>query len=413
MLFRTTLRRTMAGSVALIALAATTATAADITVKSAKIAAGKLVITGTTTTPNTRVRLDGQSSADFNVRSNGDRTFRFSLAYHPGDCIVTLEKMTASGAPGASEDLVVADCGPSGISPRGAWSAAAPYGANDLVTHQGSSWLAKRRNVNRQPAEGSDWELFAAKGETGPEGPAGEAGPTGPAGVNGTAVGVAGTRVAPTGPAGGDLAGTYPNPTIRIGAVTTNKIGDSAVTNVKINNGSVSTPKIRNNAVTTEKIADGAVTSAKVLDDTLAGGGLAAVDLAANSVGQSEIATDGVAALEIADNSIDSGEIVDFSLTNQDIGVLFAQVNANGTLANSSGGVTTTKIGVGTYEVDFGRVISSCAFVMTQGEAAAGGAGGAITGVTDRSGNVEAVFATTRTNANALADRAFQLVVVC
>jgi hypothetical protein len=33
--------------------------------------------------------------------------------------------------------------------------------------------------------------------------------------------------------------------------------------------------------------------------------------------------------------------------------------------------------------------------------------------VTDRSGNVEAVFATTRTDANALADRAFQLVVVC
>ena len=126
--------------------------------------------------------------------------------------------------------------------------------------------------------------------------------------------------------------------------------------------------------------------SAKVLDDTVAGGGLAAVDLQASSVTQSEIATDGVAALEIQDNSIDSGEIIDFSLTNQDVGVLFAQVNADGTVANSSGGVTVTKVGVGTYAVDYARNISSCAFVTTQGEAGAGGAGGAITGNTDRSG---------------------------
>jgi len=34
-------------------------------------------------------------------------------------------------------------------------------------------------------------------------------------------------------------------------------------------------------------------------------------------------------------------------------------------------------------------------------------------GATDRSVNAEAAFVTARTNANALADRAFQLVVVC
>jgi hypothetical protein len=154
------------------------------------------------------------------------------------------------------------------------------------------------------------------------------------------------------------------------------------------------------------------VTSAEVLDD-IAGGGLNDVDLAANSVGSSEIATDAVQATEVANDSIDSGEVVDFGLTNQDVAVEFAQINADGTVANSSGGVTTAKLGTGTYEVDFGHNISNCGFVMTQGEAGVGGAGGAITGVTDRSGNVEAVFATTRTNANALADRAFQLVVVC
>lgn len=92
---------------------------------------------------------------------------------------------------------------------------------------------------------------------------------------------------------------------------------------------------------------------------------------------------------------------------------MFAQINADGTLANSSGGVTSTKIAMGTYEADFGRNITSCAFVATQGEAGVGGAGGAIMGATDRSVNAEAAFVTARTNANALADRAFQLVVVC
>ena len=165
------------------------------------------------------------------------------------------------------------------------------------------------------------------KGDTGPAGPAGPEGPEGPQGPAGP--GFAGAA------AGGALAGTYPNPSL----------------------------------------ADGAVTSANVLDDNQVGGGLSATDLAANSVGQSEIATDGVAALEIQDNSIDSGEIVDFQLTNQDVGVLFAEVSAAGTLDNSSGGVTTTKIGAvgtGTYEVDFARNITACTAVATIGEAGAG-----------------------------------------
>ena len=31
----------------------------------------------------------------------------------------------------------------------------------DLVTHGGSSWLAKRDNLNAEPSEGADWQLFA------------------------------------------------------------------------------------------------------------------------------------------------------------------------------------------------------------------------------------------------------------
>jgi hypothetical protein len=117
--------------------------------------------------------------------------------------------------------------------------------------------------------------------------------------------------------------------------------------------------------------------------------------------------------LQINGSAVGSNEVADFGLSNQDVGVEFAQINADATVANSSGGVTAVDLGTGTYEIDFGHDISSCAFVLTQGEASPGGAGGAITGATDRSGNAEAVFATVRTDANALVDRAFQLVVVC
>ena len=192
------------------------------------------------------------------------------------------------------------------------------------------------------------------------------------------------------------------------GSLTGADIKSNSVPGTDLKNDSIEGSKIVNGTITSLDIADGGVTSADVLDETLS-----ALDIAASAVGPSEIATDGVGATEIQNDSIDSGEIVDFSLTNQDIGVLFASINADATVASSSGGVTATDLGVGTYEVDFGVNVSNCAPIVTQGEAAAGGASGAITGATDRSGNAEAFFVTMRTNANALVDRAFHIVVVC
>jgi hypothetical protein len=195
---------------------------------------------------------------------------------------------------------------------------------------------------------------------------------------------------------------------IRDGDVTTNDILNSTVQGLDILDSTIASVDILDGTVGSADITNGSVTSTDILDATIT-----AADLGADSVGSAEIASDAVNATEIANDSIDSGEIVDFGLSNADVGVLFAQVNADGTIANSSGGVTGTHVGVGTYAVDFARDISFCAYLVTQGEAGVGGAGGAITGATDRSGNVEAVFATTRTDAGALADRAFQLVVVC
>jgi len=191
-------------------------------------------------------------------------------------------------------------------------------------------------------------------------------------------------------------------------SIKSEDIRDGAVGSIDLVDGNVKSVDLKNGDVRSVDILNETVASVDLLN-----GSITADDLASDSVGFAEIQTDAVQATEIADNSIDSGEIVDFGLSNRDVGVLFAQVNADGSIFSSSGGVTGTKIGTGTYEVDFGVNISSCAFVSTQGEGGVGGAGGAITGVTDRSGNAEAVFATTRTDANVLADRAFQLVVVC
>lgn len=121
MLFRALFRRPVAGSFALIALAATAAMAEadDITVTDAKIAAGKLVITGTTATPNTWVRLDGQTGSAFNVKSEADGVFSFKIVYRPGDCIVALQKLIAPSMLGVATNALVGDCG-SGIVPRGA-----------------------------------------------------------------------------------------------------------------------------------------------------------------------------------------------------------------------------------------------------------------------------------------------------
>jgi len=97
-----------------------------------------------------------------------------------------------------------------GFNPLGPWLSTAKYQPGDLVTYQGTTWLALQTNTGRTPnAYPGRWARFAERGaqglagEQGPQGiqgplgPQGEAGPAGPRGVRGK-VGLQG----PQGPQG-------------------------------------------------------------------------------------------------------------------------------------------------------------------------------------------------------------------
>ena len=172
--------------------------------------------------------------------------------------------------------------------------------------------------------------------------------------------------------------------------------------------GLITSKQIKNNTIKSIDVRDGNLTGTAVADGSISG-----PDVADGSISSADIADGSVTGGDVADSSLTGNDVQDFSLSNQDVGVLWAQINSNGTVANSSGGVTASHLLTGDYEVDWGRNVQSCAFVATQGEDGIGGAVGAIMGVTDRLGNANGTFVTVRDNTNTLVDRAFQVMAVC
>ena len=189
--------------------------------------------------------------------------------------------------------------------------------------------------------------------------------------------------------------------------ITGKDIKNESVTGADIKNGSLGGGDVKNGSVAGTDLKDESLTGSDVLDNSLGSADVSPLH------GDQDIQDNTITTFDLADNSVDEDEVLDFGLTNNDVGVLYAQVNADGTVASSSGDVTAVHVGTGRFEVDFGRNISSCAFVATQGEAGSGSAAGAMMGVTDRAGNPAAAFVSVRDEAATLVDRAFQLVVVC
>lgn len=193
------------------------------------------------------------------------------------------------------------------------------------------------------------------------------------------------------------------------GQVKSLDILDGAVTGADIADGSLTGDDIADATVIGDDLAGESITSSHILDATITG-----ADIEDGAVTSDELLDDTIRASDIAGNAVGAPEVDDFSLTNQDVGVLFAQVNADGTVANSSGGVTATKLGgSGNYEVDFGRnTLWQCAFTGTVGPSGAGSALGHLN-VADRAGVPSAVFVDTNNADGSAADLPFHLIVVC
>lgn len=141
------------------------------------IETGKLIIVGKTRKPAAVVKLDGNVAA---ATANATRDFSFSLIYLPLDCIVELRVGSFK------KKVVVANCGPKGVNPRGTWLSSVEYAIDDLVLFGGSTWRAKAASTGKQPnTNAALWEMFAAKGVAGPQGPGGATGATGAQGPQG------------------------------------------------------------------------------------------------------------------------------------------------------------------------------------------------------------------------------------
>ena len=167
--------------------AAFSATAsAAITITKAEISAGRLVVQGSRTGTAPSIVLDDLHSTGV-IGGN----FAFSLLYLPSDCMIDLK---GEGGTAGTLTAIVGNCGPRGLSARGAWSNAVAYIENDVITAGGSSYRAKRSNTNKVPAtSGNDWEVLAKKGAPGIQGATGVAGAIGATGATGAAGAVGAT----------------------------------------------------------------------------------------------------------------------------------------------------------------------------------------------------------------------------
>jgi hypothetical protein len=163
-------------AVAYLAAAPVNAAGPGITVTSAGLSAGKLVITGTAA-QGVVVTIQGTA---FTATANALKQFTFSVVYRTPDCKLTLATNTGT------LPILIGNCGPTGVNPKGTWNATAAYAGDDLTLYLGTTYRALRANKGKRPdLSAADWQVFAARGATGAPGAKGDKGDPGDAGALG------------------------------------------------------------------------------------------------------------------------------------------------------------------------------------------------------------------------------------
>jgi hypothetical protein len=137
---------------------------------------GRLSIFGRTPAPRQAITVDGQ----FAITSDGDREFRFSLLYLPPTCVVRL------GLGAATDQAVVADCGPQGAQgPAGQQGSAGPAGPVGPAGAPGAGGPIGLTGATGPIGPAGAVGAVGPKGDTGATGPQGPQGPAGPTGATG------------------------------------------------------------------------------------------------------------------------------------------------------------------------------------------------------------------------------------